>query len=154
LVCLTVLLSSTHDNAAIERNLPKKLLVWFLQLLATSAALVWLVSFADSSWLNYSCCFMPVERTSLHLLIFVWCLLQDWTTDKENLSSPPRTIAKQVHYPRILIPFLFHYLWWVVGWRRGWSLIKIDYKKFMPTTTQDIIMPSYMSTYKLYVSIT
>jgi hypothetical protein len=27
LVCLTVLLSSTHDNAAIERNLPKKLLV-------------------------------------------------------------------------------------------------------------------------------
>lgn len=43
--------------------------------------------------------------------------------------APKRTMAEQVHTPHILITFLFCYLYWVVGQRGGWTLIKSRLQK-------------------------
>ena len=53
--------------------------------------------------------------SGLKLLVHVWCLLVDWTENNKDWNHPQRTISKQVHFPCILISFLSHYLWWVVG---------------------------------------
>jgi hypothetical protein len=45
--------------------------------------------------------------------------------------APQRTIAKQVHFSYIPITYLFHYLWWVVGKRRGSTFIKSRLQKYV-----------------------
>jgi hypothetical protein len=45
---------------------------------------------------------------------------KDWT-------YPQRTISKQDE-SCVLITFLFYYLWWEVGWRGGWMLIKVGWE--------------------------
>ena len=41
--------------------------------------------------------------------------LNCWYPDNEDWTLRQRTISKQVYLPRVLITFLFHYLWWMVG---------------------------------------
>ena len=60
-------------------------------------------------------CVVSAEWTGWQLLIHVWCLLVDWLRAIKIGITPQRTVSKQVHFPHILITFLFHYLWWVVG---------------------------------------
>jgi hypothetical protein len=40
--------------------------------------------------------------------------LNCWYLDNEDWTLRQRTISKQVYLPRVLITFLFHYLWWMV----------------------------------------
>jgi hypothetical protein len=87
------------------------------------SAAPWLVSLVVSSGLIHSCwfrhgvCLLRLDWTGLQLLIRIWCLPRNWTADKD-WACPKRAIVKQVHFPNILITFLFHYLFWVVGKRR------------------------------------
>jgi hypothetical protein len=48
------------------------------------------------------------------MLVFAWGL-NGWYPDNEDWTLPQRTIYKQIHSPRVLITFPFHYLLWVVG---------------------------------------
>lgn len=62
----------------------------------TSAGSGQLATVASSSGLNYSYWFLVVSacQAGLKLLIHLWCLLQNWSADKEYWVFPQRTIAK------------------------------------------------------------
>jgi len=123
----------------LREKLAKGLLQRFLQLLAASMDLGWLESLEVSSVLNCSfwfvcgVCRVGWTATSVHsYLVFASGL--DW--EQQRFELPQRTISKQVHLPRILITFLFHHLCWVVGWRRGWTLIKAGWEKYTSTVLE------------------
>lgn len=101
-----------------REKLIKELLLRFLRLFPDSLDSSQLVSplffFLDRTGLADSCV-MSVKRMGVKLLIHVWSLLVDWTENNEDWNHPQRTISKQACFPCILITFLLHYLWWVVG---------------------------------------
>lgn len=77
---------------------------------------------------------VTVQRTGLHAaagsyVVFATAL-NCWYPDKD-WTCLQRTNSKQVYFPRVLITFLFHYLWWMVGKRRGWRFIKVGWGKFI-----------------------
>jgi hypothetical protein len=93
---------------------------WFWLLLLTHADLV-------EAWL-----FLLGHATPAHtcllshttgLLVYSWSVCKwielsllipvNYTAD--FLTMLQRTISKQIHFPHILITFLFNYFWWVVG---------------------------------------
>jgi hypothetical protein len=108
-------------------KLDKQLLIRFLWQLAASEAspqagwwALWCSCLVSACWKDWtvavgsylvSAC---LEDWST-LLSHTWCLLGDWTAEKEDLVCPQRTIAEKVYFPHILITFLFHSLCWVVG---------------------------------------
>ena len=104
----------------------EELQVKFLQLLAPSVAL------GGFFWLNCPCWFMCgdclVGWTAAAGLYLVFASgLSCWYPDNKDCTQ--RTISKQVHFPYVLITFLFYYLWWVEGQRGGWTFIKVGWKK-------------------------
>ena len=87
--------------------------------LAPSAASSQLESLGVSSGLNCSCwsvCSVCPENWTAaadSYLVFATGL-NCWYLDNEDWTLRQRTISKQVYLPRVLITFLFHYLWWMV----------------------------------------
>jgi hypothetical protein len=99
-----------------RENLVRELLLRFLRPFVASTALSQLVSLAVSSGLNCSCWFMygdcQVDWTAAADLYLVFATgLNCWYPDNENWTHPPRTISKQIHFPCVVITFLFYYLW-------------------------------------------
>ena len=70
--------------------------LWFLQNWTT----------ADGSCVVSACWDNWTEAGDSYLVIATGL-----TADKEYWAHSQRTIAKQVHFPHIIITFLFHYLW-------------------------------------------
>ena len=77
----------------------------------------WLACLVVSSGLNYLClvsaCWKVWTVTTSSCLVSA--CLEQWSAVKEDQACLKRTIVEQVHFPCILITFLFHSLCWVVG---------------------------------------
>ena len=69
------------------------------------------------SGLDYSCWFLGGIYQVVWTVAANSCLVFASGLDREKrrLESSQRTISKQVHFLCILIIFLSHFLWWVVG---------------------------------------
>jgi hypothetical protein len=111
-------------------------------------------------WFTLQCCWAPLvvklPLRETHQRAFSSCVLsacwEDWTEADESESefgvcygtelltkkpklSPKEPLLNRFSSLRILMTFLFHYLWWVMGKRRGRTFIKMCCKKSMPTVS-------------------
>lgn len=121
----------------------KELFMRFLLLLAASVDVEWLVSLLVSSGLHCPCWFMcgayQVDCTRLELLVPGWCLPSGlgciccfmcgvcyWTglgTTVIRVTTKGLFLNRSTS-PCILMTFLSHCIWWILDYRRGYTLIK------------------------------